>query len=311
MEFGVLGPLRAVDAGVSRAPTAPKQRQMLALLLLNANHVVSVAQFLEELWEGRPPSSAVAAVHTYVMHIRRTLGARPRVCPTAPERLHTRDQGYVLEVRPGELDLARYRDRLRAARKAALRGDIPTGAAELSAAEGLWHGPLLVDVTAGPLLRSSAEAIERDRLRAVSCRIRAFLLLGRHHELLGELAALVHRHTTDEDLAASLMLALYRSGRQADALTVFHRLRHTLREELGTSPSPRVQQLHMDLLAAHPRVEKPSGIHCGLSLNLLTDPLQDGAGPALGPGRPPGTVDTDGAPSAGSGPMSFAGQQGT
>ncbi|WP_042431998.1 AfsR/SARP family transcriptional regulator [Streptacidiphilus anmyonensis] len=278
MEFRVLGPLCVIDRGADLAPTAPKQRQLLALLILNANRIVSMAQLVEELWEYNPPSSAVAAVHTYVMQLRRSLLGEADGGAAAEQRssrLVTRDHGYLFRVRPGELDLDVFEDRVRAARDALAGKELAEGVEQLRAAEAMWTGPLLVDVTAGPLLRSAAEAIERNRLDAVVQRLGADLHLGGHHELLGELSGLVLQHPADEALTSLLMLALYRSGRQADALTAHRRLRRVLRDELDTTPSQRMEQLHADVLAAHPRLEPPSAARGGLALDLFTSAPAD------------------------------------
>lgn len=269
MEFGLLGPLSVVDRGSDRTPTAPKQRQMLAVLLLNANRVVSMEQFAYELWEHDPPSSAVAAVYTYIMQLRRTLHGRPVGGSIPPGRLMRRHHGYQLEVRPGELDLDLFEDQLRAARNSVARNENEFAAQQLRAALDVWRAPILVDVTAGPVLQAAIAEIERSQLDAVTQRISADLRLGRHHELIGELSALVYHHTTNEDLAAQLMLALYRSGRQADALTTFHLLRRALREDLGVAPSQRMHQLYTDILSAHPRLEMSSGTQTPLSLDLV------------------------------------------
>jgi len=270
MEFGLLGPLSVIDRGSDKTPTAPKQRQMLAVLLLNANHVVSMEQFVYELWERNPPSSAIAALYTYIMQLRRTMGGRPVDDDTPSGRLIRRSRGYQLEVLPGELDLDVFEDRVRAARNALARNENESAAQQLRAALGMWRAQLLVDVTTGPVLNAAIAVIERRRLDAIGQRISADLHLGRHHELIGELSALVYHHATNEDLAAQLMLALYRSGRQADALAAFHVLRRALSEDLGAAPTQRMHQLYMDILSAHPRLEMSSGTQTPLSLDLIT-----------------------------------------
>jgi DNA-binding SARP family transcriptional activator len=285
MEFRVLGPLSVCDGGRHKTPTAPKQRQLLSLLALNANHVVSVAQILEEIWEYRPPSSAVAAVHTYVMQLRRALDGIRRGPGRTPGRLQTHDQGYLLKLGSGELDLDCYEQQVRAARATLEAGEHAEAAEQLRAAEMMWTGPMLVDVPTGPLLRAAIEVVERDRLDVVHQRLRAELHLGRHHEILGELTSLVHQYGTHEDLVADLMLALYRSGRQADALIAYHQLRTRLREELGAKPSARLQRLYTHMLSGHPRLELPSSTRCRLSLNLLAQrPISLSCGPVRGGG---------------------------
>ncbi|CAL9391801.1 AfsR/SARP family transcriptional regulator [Streptomyces sp. Tu 3180] len=273
MEFRVLGPLSICDGECHKTPTAPKQRQLLSLLALNANHVVSVTQILEEIWEYRPPSSAVAAVHTYVMQLRRALDGARRGPGRKPGRLQTHEQGYQLKLGSGELDLDRYEQQVRAARATLEAGEYAEAVEQLRAAEMMWTGPMLVDVPTGPWLRAAIEVVERDRLDVVHQRLRAELHLGRHHEVLGELTSLVHRYGTHEGLVEHLMLALYRSGRQADALMAYHRLRARLREELDTRPSERLQHLHAHILSGHPRLEPPSSssVRGRLSLDLLAE----------------------------------------
>ncbi|MCS0637821.1 AfsR/SARP family transcriptional regulator [Streptomyces sp. LP05-1] len=288
MRFSILGPMSVTEnteKGDDRTPSAPKHRQMLALLLLNANRVVSMAQFVEELWEYSPPPRAVAAVHTYVMQLRRILQDGGPAAG-APVRLLTRDQGYLLRVRDGELDLHTYEHLIRAGRAAIDEGSPASGARQLRAAHAMWSGSSGVDAPAGPLLSAAFAALERDRADSLVQRVGAELRLGRHHELLAELSALVHLDPTDERLTGQLMLALYRSGRQADALDVFHRLRRALREELGTSPHPEIHRLITDILAGRPHLEPPATGAYRLSLDAAgLPPARPAAAPAR-PGRP-------------------------
>lgn len=285
MRFSVLGPMCVTENGEDRTPSAPKHRQMLALLLMNANHVVSMAQFVEELWEYSPPPSAVAAVHTYVMQLRRILqGSGPATNANAC-RLVTRDQGYVLHVQDGELDLHAYERQVRAGRVALDAGNLEAGARQIRTAHALWSGQGPVDAPAGPLLRAALAAMERDRLETMVLRVRAELRLGRHHQLLAELCALVHQDPANEQLTGQLMLALYRSGRQADALAAFHRLRRTLREELGTSPGRGIHRLITDILCGHPRLEPPTEGELRLSLDAVVPmPRRAVAQPRTGTG---------------------------
>lgn len=270
MRFSILGPMSVTENGTDRTPSAPKHRQMLVLLLMNANRVVSMAQFVEELWEYSPPPRAVAAVHTYVMQVRRILqGDGTPSAAGSSGRLVTRDQGYLLRVQDGELDLHTYEQRIRAGRVALNTGALDAGARHLRAAHAMWSGPGFVDAPTGPLLRAALAALERDRGESVIQRIHAELRLGRHHQLLAELYALVHQDPTDERLTGQLMLALYRSGRQADALAAFHRLCRVLREELGTSPREHIHHLITDILAGHPRLEPPSVGEFRLSLDAV------------------------------------------
>ncbi|MDW4910078.1 AfsR/SARP family transcriptional regulator [Streptomyces sp. ADMS] len=260
--------MSVTENGSYRTPSAPKHRQMLALLLLSANRVVSMGQFVEELWEYSPPPRAVAAVHTYVMQLRRML-KESEASPTSRDsgRIVTRDQGYLLRVRDGELDLNAYEHRIRAGRAALDAGKLDEGVRQLRAAHTMWTGPGFIDAPTGPLLRAALAAIGQTHTESVVQRMDAELRLGRHHQLLAELHALVHRDPANEELTGQLMLALYRSGRQADALGVFQRLCDVLRTELSTSPSRRIHHLITDILAGHPRLEPPSAAEFRPSLD--------------------------------------------
>ncbi|MHA6757938.1 AfsR/SARP family transcriptional regulator [Streptacidiphilus sp. PAMC 29251] len=248
--------MSVTENGRDRTPSAPKHRQMLALLLMNANHVVSMAQLTEELWEYNAPPRAVAAVHTYVMQLRRILHDGPP--PVAAGRLTTCERGYLLEVREHELDLHAYERQVRSGLLALDRGELRAGAGQIRAAHAMWNGQGLIDAPTGPLLCAALATLEHDYRYALVQRVDAELRLGRHHRLLAELCALVHQDPINEELTGRLMLALYRSGRQADALVAFHRLRRTLREELGESPNHSLHRLITDMLAGHPRLEPPA-----------------------------------------------------
>lgn len=274
MEFKVLGPLSVLQRGVDLAPSAPKQRQMVALLLLNAGHVVSMGHFIDELWDGNPTPTAVASVHSYIMQLRRLVCDRPgdsRTPGTSRQRLITLDRAYRLEVRSGELDLDVFEDRARIGCATLARKEYRLAAAQLRAALDMWRAPALPDVITGPLLYPAVRAMEVTRLEILGQRIWADLHLGRHHELISELSALVCQHTTNEVFATQLMLALHRSGRRADALDTFHRHRSALREELGVTPPPRMHELYTDILTSHPRLEIPAGTPTRLSLDLVED----------------------------------------
>lgn len=271
MEFNVLGPLEATDQGVSFVPTAPKPRQLLALLILNMNQVLTTSACIEELWEHEPPSSAASTLQTYVLHIRRSLAALPQIGSLAAARriLATRERGYFL-ARSDEYDLDRFEQTVQAGRQAMARGDDRTGACLLAEALRLWRGQALVDVQAGPLLRARLIGLEESRLTVLEQRIEADLRLGRHHELLSELSGLAARYPLHENLHAQAMIALYRSGRQAQALDLYQGLRRRFDRELGLAPSLRLRRLQQAVLTGDPALDAPCPESSRLSLDLAS-----------------------------------------
>ncbi|GIF71652.1 AfsR/SARP family transcriptional regulator [Asanoa siamensis] len=256
MIYHVLGPL-LVKPGPADQLTAPKQRKVLALLLLHANLVVPVETLIAELWGCEPPASAQTTLQTYILKIRRMLGRTLSACPerVANEILVTASGGYRLNVGPGELDLHEY-ERLAAAGRAALAaGDDVSGSRLVREALALWKGGALVDVRPGPVLQAEVQRLEEGRLALWRQRIEAELRLDRHQAVLGELGWLAARHPLNEDLQAQYMVALYRAGRRTDALEAFHRLRGTLQDDLGLEPSHRVQRLQHAILTADPSLD--------------------------------------------------------
>lgn len=266
MEIRVLGQMAASESGVSVVPSATKPRQILALLALNANHVVTVQSLMEELWGFDLPRSAPTTLQTYILQLRRKLSAAFRAGQggaavsgnperSAKEVLATRHNGYLLAVDPCDIDAWRF-DRLTAEGYAAFEEDAPDRAAKLlTEALELWRGPALVDLQRGPLLDIEVMRLQESRLAALERRIDADLRLDRHYEILGELAGLTAQHPLNENLHAQFMLALYRCGRSSGALQAFRRLRAGLIDELGLEPSARVQRLHQAILASDPALD--------------------------------------------------------
>ncbi|AZM50656.1 hypothetical protein DMB38_08980 [Streptomyces sp. WAC 06738] len=256
MEFSLLGPLRMHEQGCSYTPTAPKQRQLLSLLLLNANQVVSTRTCIEELWENTPPNTALSTVQSYILQLRRILRRVPRVGSLEAARriLETRDGGYLLTVRGDELDTNTFATLVASGRSKLYTDDV--AATELlGRALALWQGSVLADVQVGPVVRAYAVGLEEDRMSVQEQRIDADLRLGRHREVLGELSSLTTKLPTRESLHARLILAMYRSGRRSQALEVVHRLRTTLREELGLEPSPMIRNLQQAVLTCDPELD--------------------------------------------------------
>jgi YVTN family beta-propeller protein len=221
-----------------------KQRTLLAILLLHANEVVSSDALIDGLWGERPPKTAGTALQVYVSNLRKLL---------SPERLETRSPGYLLHIEPEELDLGRFEQLA-----AQTNGDDPEASASaLTEALTLWRGQPLADFAYDSFAQTEIARLEELRLTATEQRIDAELRLGRDAELVGELEALVAKHPLRERLVSQLMLALYRSGRQTEALEAYRRARQTLVEELGIEPSPALKQLEKAILAQDPALEAP------------------------------------------------------
>lgn len=257
MEFRVLGPISAMDDGIEYLPTAPKQRHLLALLLLHANLPVSTEICSQELWENNPPPSALPTLQTYILQIRRSLARSPSICSltSARKKLVTGSRSYRIVTEPDALDLTRFSRLLQEGRVAQRGGDDRAVSRIFRAALSLWRGEVLADVTPGPHLRERVNSLTELRLGMMEQCFEAELRLGLHHQLLSELGALSGRHPLNENLTAQYMLALYRSSRQVEALEAFHRLRRTLAEELGIEPCLRVRLLHEAILTGDPRLD--------------------------------------------------------
>ena len=261
MDIDVLGALDVRENGVSVAPTAPKPRQVLALLAVHADRVVPVASLVEELWSGRPPRSARTTLQTYILQLRELIGAalargagqQPGAGPerrTAKNVLVTLPGGYLLAAGGGTSDVREF-DRLAGlGYRAVDAGDFEGASRTLAAALDLWSGSAFADVQTGAQLAMEARRLDESRLCALDQRIEADLRLGRHREVLAELTVLTSRYRNHENLHAQFMIALYRSGRRSEALSAYMHLRTTLGRDLGLEPSPRLRRLHHSILMA-------------------------------------------------------------
>ncbi len=256
MDMDALGALDVRENGVSITPTAPKPRQVLALLALHADQVVPVSVLVEELWGSTPPRSARTTLQTYVLQVRDLIGVAllkdpaDRPARTPKDVLVTAPGGYMLASGEGVSDVRQF-DRLAGLGYRAMdAGDYPTAAETLRQALDLWTGLPFSGVQAGGQLGMEVKRLEESRLCALDQRIDADLRLGRHRELLAELTVLVSRYRTHENLHAQFMIALYRSGRRGEALELYRRLRTTLVQELGLEPSARLARLQKSLLAS-------------------------------------------------------------
>jgi DNA-binding SARP family transcriptional activator/streptogramin lyase len=244
LDFRLLGPLEVRDDGRALALGGRKQRSLLAILLLHANEAVSDDVLADGLWGERPPKTAGTALQVHVSALRKLLSA---------ERLERRAPGYLLHVEPEELDLARFELLC-----AEARGREPeAAAAALVEALALWRGRPLADFAYDSFAQGEIARLEELRLAAIEQRIDAELACGRHAELIGELEALVGEHPLRERLREQQILALYRCGRQAEALEAYRQARQTLVEELGIEPSPALKELERAILAQDPALEPP------------------------------------------------------
>jgi predicted ATPase/DNA-binding SARP family transcriptional activator len=239
LEFHILGPLEVLRNGESVVLGPRKQRALLTLLLLHADRVVSTDRLIDELWAGRPPEGAAKTLRSYVSRLRRLVGDGV---------VMNRPPGYVLELGSGDLDARTFEDLLGQGRDALARGNGPEAAAHLRAALALWRGNALADLADEPFARIEASRLEELRLEAVEERVEADLDAGRHGELIAELEALVAEQPLRERLWAQLMTALYRSGRQADALAAYREARNLLAERLGLEAGQQLRELEQKIL---------------------------------------------------------------
>lgn len=231
-----------------------RQRSLLAVLLVRANEVVSTDRLVDELWAERPPDTAATALHGLVSQLRKVL--EPERGPGAPGAvLVTRPPGYLLRADLGTVDAARFEQLLADGRGLLDAGDPGRAAGRLREALGLWRGPALSGADETPTTHAEAMRLDELRLEALEERIDADLALGRGHELVPELAALVDREPLRERLRGQLMLALYRSGRQADALALYQETRITFSARLGIEPSPRLRELEKAMLRQDPELD--------------------------------------------------------
>ena len=245
VHFRVLGPLE-VDAGDGPIPLGgPKQRAVLASLLIRANQVVPAEMLIDELWGEEPPEQARNTLQTYVSNIRKTLG---------DDRLQGRPPGYVLLLDPWELDATRFDSLVRDAKKA-MAIDPNVAIATFEDALALWRGPALADLADRPSLLAEAARLDELRSEAQEDRIEGLIAGGHDARAIGELETLLAQLPLRESLWALLMLALYRDGRQADALNTYQRAREILADQLGIDPSAELARLHERILQQDPGLD--------------------------------------------------------
>ncbi|MGW0930732.1 AfsR/SARP family transcriptional regulator [Streptomyces sp. NPDC002644] len=274
MKFAVLGPLSLTGPGGSLLPTPPKTRQLLALLVLHANSLVTLDTCVRELWGDSSPRSAVQSVHTRVFQIRQALSGDLTGPTTAESKriLETHHQGYSLHIEKGNLDLDVLDAHMARFRLARPRNDDLEISTELRSALGLWRGRPLVNIRQGPCIQARVAGLEDLRMTTLEQCIEAELRLGMHHRLLSELRTLVSQYPVHENLHAQYMVALYRSGRTAEALGTYQRLHRTLTRELGIEPSHRMRQLQTAVLTESEVLDVATPHRAVLSVDLMASP---------------------------------------
>ena len=242
----MLGTLEILSGGDLVPLTARKHRELATALILSRNRAVSRDALIDILWGEHPPPSARKLLRVYVSQVRRAL---------AVDRLETRPGGYLMRIDDGELDSARFDDLLRRGRTELRQGRLTAAHGLLSSALALWRGSALADVADEEFARTEAGRLDEARLGCIEDRIEVDLALGRHAEIVPELEALVGRHPLRERPHRQLMMALYRSGRQAEALEVYRRVREVLVDSLGLDPGAELEDLHRRILQHDPSLD--------------------------------------------------------
>ncbi len=251
VEFGILGSLSVSSSGTPVPVRAAKVRIVLATLLLRVGQVVSVNELTERLWDQDPPRNAKGAVQTYIKRLRDVLGE-------AGGLVETRPSGYAISIPPEAFDLGRYQLHRERARLAEASGDLQTESKELRAALRLWRGQPLSDVDSQWLQQQEVPPLKESFVQALERRIETDLALGLHAEVVGELRALVSEYRFREGLWKQLILALYRSNCQAEALDAYQDLRTMLHDELGVEPCEEIESLHRQVLKQDSQLDPPA-----------------------------------------------------
>lgn len=255
VEFRVLGPIEAAVGGRWVDLGAPKQRAALALLVSQVGQLVSVDVMVEELWDGRPPQSAITSLHAYIANLRRAL--EPHRAPRTPATvLCTRGRGYLLDSRVVQVDAHRFGERAMAGWQALDRSDPQRALYEFEAGLALWRGEAYTEVAGAAHVAPEAVRLEELRLSVTEGRGAALIAVGAHEMAVPELAAFTQAHPLREYGCELLSLALYRAGRQADALSVLRAHQQRMVEELGISPSPALQHLELEILRQAPELDR-------------------------------------------------------
>ncbi|WP_370352983.1 BTAD domain-containing putative transcriptional regulator [Catenulispora sp. EB89] len=294
LRFDVLGAVTVTRDGMAVPITAAMPRAILAALLMQANKPVPATRLKAGLWGDSPPRSAAASLNNHVLRLRRHLADAKR------DRIRVTEAGYAIRIQDGELDLNDFVELHARGQQAVMRGDWAVAAAELRRMLALWRGEPVADVDSAILCAAERERLSEMRLQALGWRVDAELHLGRHAALIAELRVLTREHPHNETFPAQLMLALHRSGRHADALAEYQRVRVLLRDELGVRPGPELVGLHARILARDGALDwsaepVPRQIP-GPALEAASGPASaSGSASASTPAPKPGMLPADGA----------------
>jgi DNA-binding SARP family transcriptional activator len=245
VRFGILGPVEALAGEQPVAVGGPRQVALLAFLLVHANRAVSLDELIDALWGEQDLAGAVKRVQVAIARLRKALGTDDA---TGDSPLRSTAGGYLLAVRPGQLDAEMFREQIETGRVVLESGDAARAAELFREALKLWRGPPLPEVAYESFAQVEIRRLEELRLTGIEARVEADLRSGRHAAVIGELHALLAAHPTRERLAELLMLALYRCGRQADALEIYQQVRARLAAELGLEPGPALRALQLQIL---------------------------------------------------------------
>lgn len=259
MRFEILGPLRVVDDGEEFQLSAAKEELLLATLLIRANRVVTAEQVQAELWNDAPPQRASAGVYVYIYQLRKFL-QKPR---NSTSRIVTRSPGYLLRLQSDDLDLMLFEQAVRHGRRHLMARRPREAAENFEDALGHLRGEALGGLAGGPIVSSFASWVEESRLECLEMLFEAYILQRRDRESIGLLYSLIAENPLREAFYRLLMLALYRTDRQADALRVYQSARAVLNTELGVEPCRALRELHQAILAEDDRLHSPAPLHGG------------------------------------------------
>lgn len=254
MEFKLLGPVEIKEGKISCTPRAPKVKQVLALLLLRANQVVSIDSLIEELWGDSPPRSAVTTAQTYIYQLRQIMAG---AADGESGRIETTPPGYLLRVDDGELDVHNFAVLVGRAQRCDEAAEFRPAGQYAQKALALWRGRAMADVTLGNLLGGYAVNLEERRIGVLELRVAAEMRLGNYREIIADLRSLVAAHPLNEWFHAQLITALSEVGRRSDALQAYRTVRELLRTELGLEPSAQLREVHRAILTADLRPSAP------------------------------------------------------